>query len=420
MNTSTNEYVKISFTGDIMCEMPLLKSAKSNDGYCFESVFNEVKSFFAESDYVVGNLETICTGSKNGLTDHIYSFNSPVEFLESVKNSGVRLVTTATNHALDRGVKGLLDNLDEINKLGIDSIGTYANEKESKQVFIKTISGINIAFLNYTFGTNCHINGNKLTEEQAFHINLIKSQDEEYKNYLFKKKSNDLKSILARLIFHFISLGRWVKLKKKLGLAYNKPYQDDDLSQLSDEYLEKIKSDLIAAKNAADVVIVCAHMGGQFNGNPGKFSHFMMRFFEQNGADAVVGNHPHVVQKTVRFEGGGLGAYCLGNFSISPSSVYVIHDDLPEYSILLHSYIDIKTKKIVKNTFSILKIEEDNDGSQTVWPLHELYKIVSQQRKHDLKVDALRIYNRFLSAANKELSIKSEYLVVFEEGRLDE
>lgn len=414
MSKNTDGYVKISFTGDIMCEMPLLKSSKSKGQYCFKSVFRKVKPLLAESNYVIGNLETICTGEKNGLTNHIYSFNSPVEFLMAVKNSGIHLVTTATNHALDRGVKGLIDNLEEVKKLTIDSIGTYSSEEESKEIFIKTISGVNIAFLNYTFGTNCHINGNKLSEKQAFHINLLKPQDEEYNSYLFNKNSNSLKNILARFVFRFLSLRNWIKLKRILGLTYNKPYQDDDLTQLSDEYLEKIKLDLIAAKNAADVVIMCAHMGGQFNNTPGRFSRFMMSFFEENGVDVVVGNHPHVVQKCVNFTEGGLGAYCLGNFSISPSSVYVINDDLPEYSILLHSYIDVKTKKIIKNTFSILKIEEDKDGSLTVWPLHELYKTVSQKRKHDLEMDALKIYNRFLSAANENLSIKSEYLVVFE------
>lgn len=414
MSKNTDKCIKISFTGDIMCETPLLKSAQKDGKYCFNKVFNKVKPLFADSDYIVGNLETICTGGKNGLTNHIYSFNSPIEFLTAVQKSGVELVTTATNHALDRGVKGLVDNLEEINKLGLDSIGTYSSKKESEKVFVKTIAGINIAFLNYTFGTNCHINGNKLTREQSFHINLLQSQEKEYANYLYKANSKDLKSVLARLIFRFLSLGSWIGLKRKLGLTYNRAYQDNDLSGLSEKYLVKIENDLLKARSIADLVIVCAHMGGQFNPEPGKFSNYMMDYFDNNGADAVVANHPHVVQKITRLKDGGVGAYCLGNFSISPSSVYVIHDDLPEYSILLHSYIDKQTKKITKNTFSILKIEEEAGGSLVVWPLFELYQATSLEKQSHLKESALKIYNRFLDTNVQELSIEPEYVIAFE------
>lgn len=55
MNEENDKYIKISFTGDIMCELPLLKSAKGKDGYCFDEVFSKVKPLFSISYYVVGN-----------------------------------------------------------------------------------------------------------------------------------------------------------------------------------------------------------------------------------------------------------------------------------------------------------------------------------------------------------------------------
>src|SRR5699024_1336428 len=145
MTKNDESLIKISFTGDIMCEMPLLKaSTVSNDKYNFENVFVHMKEVFAESDYVVGNLETICTGAKNKLTDHIYSFNSPVEFAESVKNAGVDLVTTATNHALDRDVKGLLDNIDVLEDIQLENIGTYKDKESSQEIFIKKTDGLKV------------------------------------------------------------------------------------------------------------------------------------------------------------------------------------------------------------------------------------------------------------------------------------
>src|SRR5699024_4730670 len=118
-----------------------------------------------------------------------------------------------------------------------------------------------------------------------------------------------------------------------------------DLSYIDRSYLDAIKTDIGKAKNNADFTIVCMHSGGQFHPEPGKFSQFMMDFMDDNGVDAVIGNHPHVVQRAEMLKNDMFGAYCLGNFSISPSSVYVIDKDLPEYSIL---YIFILVQKVIK------------------------------------------------------------------------
>src|SRR5690625_616545 len=139
--------IKISFLGDIMCEKPLLHASKiSNDKYNFDKVFANMEKVFQESDYVVGNLETVCAGKKFGYTNHIYSFNSPSEFIESIKKSGVDLVTTATNHSLDRGVPGLIENLKVLEDNDLKSIGTYKDKKSKigrascrKRVKIKVI-----------------------------------------------------------------------------------------------------------------------------------------------------------------------------------------------------------------------------------------------------------------------------------------
>ena len=48
----------------------------------------------------------------------------------------------------------------------------------------------------------------------------------------------------------------------------------------------------------------------------------------------LIGNHPHVIQKT-RIENRKVVAYSLGSFNQSPSADYIIHDALPEYSLSL-------------------------------------------------------------------------------------
>lgn len=406
--------IKISFIGDIMCEMPLLNASKiGQDKYNFDKVFANMGEVFQKSDYVVGNLETICAGKNYGYTNHIYSFNTPSEFIKSIKDSGIDLVTTATNHSLDRGISGLIENINTLDKSCLKNVGTYKDMKSNDKLFIEEIKGIRIALINYTFGTNAHINGIELEEDELFHIKLLKPQTNEVKKYKYKTKSKKLKPLVARNIFKILSLKKWISLKKILGKNYNTAYQDNDLSQINEKYLEKLKQEISAAKETADLTIVCMHSGGQFHPEPGKFSEYMMDFMDENGVDIVVGNHPHVVQKSGIFSSGMFGAYSLGNFSISPSSVYVIHDDLPDYSIMLHFYINEKTKDIEKTTFTILKIEEYKDKSLTVLPIKKLISEfkVNDSKKEEIIKNSTIIYNRFLNTKEKKIEVKDEYLV---------
>lgn len=63
---------------------------------------------------------------------------------------------TANNHTLDRRDRGLHLTIDSLDAAGIEHIGTYHNAtaRDTLVSFVKTISGIRIGFLNYTYGTN--------------------------------------------------------------------------------------------------------------------------------------------------------------------------------------------------------------------------------------------------------------------------
>lgn len=399
---SKKDLIKITFTGDIMCEMPLLKKTYDQGQYDFDLLFENVQPIFLKSDFVVGNLETICAGKELGYTNQIYSFNTPASFLNAIKKSGIGMVSTATNHALDRGIIGLKRNLHKLKESGIDSIGTYISKESRDQIYIKKISGMNISFLNYTYGTNVHINGQILDENELFHLGLLKSQKEEVDRFELKQNPKSLKGKLAKTLFKYISLEKWFKIKKIITKKFNVAYQDNDLSHIDPEYLSIIKNEIVKAKESSDFLVVCMHSGGQFHPEPGDYSRYMMNFMYENGVDLVIGNHAHVVQKHEVFKNGMFGAYSLGNFSISPSSVYVIHDDYPEYSILPHIYIDTRTKKIKKVTFSILKIVETLKD-MTVQPIDKLDKVDEEA--------LLTIYNRFTNKNEVSINIENEYLL---------
>lgn len=411
--TNVNNNIKLSFLGDIMCEKPLLNAwKKQKEGNTFDGLFYHVDELFKESDYIVGNLETICAGEELGYTNHIFSFNTPSDFIKAIKTGGVDLVTTATNHSLDRGITGLLRNLKNLEDQQLDSVGTYSNFEERQKVFVKNIKGLNISFLNYTYGTNVHINEFILNKNELDHICLLKPQDEEIIRLNNKKRPRTLKQRVANFIFRFITLEQWIKIKKKLGFKHNKPYQDNNLQGIDEEFLENIKQDIDKAKSNSDIVVMCMHSGGQFHTIPGKYTEHMMKFMEENGVDVVIGNHPHVVQKFDKKASGMIAAYSLGNYSISPSSVYVLHENLPEYSIMLHLYYDAQKKKCNKVSFSILKVVENEDCSLEVFPIDKLFdKLISYKEKENVISDATEIYNRFLNKNKKTIDIQREYII---------
>ena len=121
---------KITFIGDITSDRPLLNAAydRNTDAYDFSPVFGKVKKLFEESDYVVGNFETVCAGDKNGFQNQYLLCNSPDELIQAMVKGGVNCVTTANNHCLDQGIEGLVRTIKELDRNKVLHMRTLQNE----------------------------------------------------------------------------------------------------------------------------------------------------------------------------------------------------------------------------------------------------------------------------------------------------
>lgn len=86
-----------------------------------------------------------------------------------LKELGYDVMATANNHCLDKGFNGMVNTLAELDKAGIEHLGTYATEEDSKQYLIKDVKGIKFGFLDYTYGTN----GIPVPAGKEFSINMI-------------------------------------------------------------------------------------------------------------------------------------------------------------------------------------------------------------------------------------------------------
>ena len=394
--------VKISFVGDIMCEKPLQKCYQKHGDDTFNKVFEKTKSLFAESDYVVGNLETVFAGKAQGYTNHIYCFNTPDSFASALAESGIDMVTTATNHSLDRGTEGLFRTIKVLKHFGMDFTGTNKSKK-SKRYFIKEINGVKIAFLSYTYGTNTHETNVILSEDECYCLNLIKPQT--YRLQKVEGKISDSSGFVGNLkkkLSKFITTENRMRINKLLHRQYNVSRVDVLCQEDKNEiYYDILERDLREAKENADIVIVCPHMGGQFNAEPGEFAKHIAKLFVDYGADFVIANHPHVVQKHEIINGSHV-CYCLGNYSISPSSVYLLHDFKPEYSVCYHLYL-YDNGKTAKCTFSVLKIVETKDGGLKVWNVSDLYRTLTDNEKIKLLSDVQFIQKRFCGSSTPEI-----------------
>lgn len=161
--------IRISFVGDLMCHTPQLKAAENPDGtYNFDPVFKYVKPYLLESDFVVGNLETV-TGGPGRRYSGYPLFNTPDSYLDALKSSGFDLLVTANNHALDQGVKGLKRTIEKIKERGLQYSGTFRDLHDRDSVRIFEIKGKKFSILSYTYG----INGNYLPESESYVINQI-------------------------------------------------------------------------------------------------------------------------------------------------------------------------------------------------------------------------------------------------------
>ena len=135
-NYKSNSIIRISAVGDILLGDSLKEYGKNSNGL-YGDIFSDISKYFSDSNIVLGTYE------------HIINEDNKV-FANAIRESGVNLVTLAHNHALDNGIDGLNITKNYLEEIGIETIGTYAEEAKDR-VKIKEERGANIAFLTYTY-----------------------------------------------------------------------------------------------------------------------------------------------------------------------------------------------------------------------------------------------------------------------------
>lgn len=164
-------YATLAVVGDLMCHEAQFQDAlvKGGDIQCdFNYAFKYIAPYISSADYAIGNFETTIALPENKSSDFPV-FGAPTSFAEAIKTVGFDFVTTANNHALDFGIKGLEHTLQVLDELDIKHTGTYTAESDSQTIAIVDVNNITFAILSYTFSTN----GNQIPQESPWCINMV-------------------------------------------------------------------------------------------------------------------------------------------------------------------------------------------------------------------------------------------------------
>lgn len=182
--------LRLTAVGDNLLHNTLSMDSEQDDGsYCFDPLYEHIADIISGSDIAFINQEVMLTGQVSAYPN----LAAPAEVADALIKVGFNVVNLATNHSLDKGVKGLEACLENIHARPFEGIlGAFRTEEEAAQLCILEKQGVRFGFLSYTYG----LNGYRLPEGKEYMITLI---DEE-------KMETDLAAIRPQCDYLVVSM----------------------------------------------------------------------------------------------------------------------------------------------------------------------------------------------------------------------
>ena len=265
--------ITLVMTGDILLHTPVAQSGLQEDGsYDFSAVFAHTREAISAADLALVNQEVIIGGTGLGISGYP-AFNAPHELGDALADAGFDVVLHATNHALDKGAKGITNCLafwkDSYPDIAI--LGIHDSAEAQDEIYVYEQDGIKIAILNYTYGTN----GIPMPQGMDYAVDLLGD-------------------------------------------------------------LDRVADDLQRAEELADFTIVCPHWGTEYRLSPDNGQEKLAQFLWENGADLVLGTHPHVIEPVAWVTEDGIQTCDLTEQETDRGSI-LAGTDLPEGMLVYYS-----------------------------------------------------------------------------------
>ena len=241
--------ITLIMVGDILLHTPVAKSAETEDGGYDFSAVFENVKEEISEADLALVNQEVIIGGAQLGVTGYPSFNAPYELGDALDEAGFDVILHATNHTLDKGKRGLLNCLD------------FWRENYPE----KAVLGIH------------------------------DSEEDQEEIYVYEQDGIKI----AILNYTYGTNG--------IALPKDMPYGVDLLKR------DRVVSDLQKAEELADFVIVCPHWGTEYTLQETPAQREWAQLFADNGADLVIGTHPHVIEP-VKWIDNTLVYYSLGNF----------------------------------------------------------------------------------------------------------
>ena len=135
------KHLTIYFTGDLLLDRGVRWQIQ-NRGVV--ALFDSVRPFFANADFVVANLECPVT-KHNSPINKRFIFRGEPEWLDAVKQAHITHLMMTNNHSNDQGRDGLTDTYNNIKQHGMVPVGYGNNQSSACEPTIIRKNGIVVA-----------------------------------------------------------------------------------------------------------------------------------------------------------------------------------------------------------------------------------------------------------------------------------
>ena len=227
----------------LAAEQKKLRDGEVTAGNLYDSFYDPVRDKIQNADLAAVNQETIFVTDSKRISDYP-RFGTPVEVGDAMERAGFNLITLANNHALDQGAYGIDTTTTFWEEKGISYVGAQSTKSYSEEAQA-AVQFMEINGIRFAFVAYTY-GTNGMPEPEGY-------------PYLVEK--------------------------------------------LGDE--ERMHRQLSYARSRADVVMVFVHWGTEYDTEVDDQQEYYRDFFYREGVDAVIGTHPHVVQKWEIVEGDG-------------------------------------------------------------------------------------------------------------------
>ena len=299
--------LSITAVGDIMVHGPQLKAQfnPTTKDYDFRNNFKYVEPYFKSSDLVIGNLETTFGGGDLGYSS-FPMFNTPDTLAVALKEAGFNVLSTANNHTLDTGKKGVIRTLEVLRANELIPVGTRSNEAD-KGYYVTEINGIRIGITALTYETP------KWGEYRTLNaIKIPKDTEALIDSFGYENLQEDL-----------------LRLEERIQLM---------------------------RQEEAEFIIVYIHWGNEYQRGANQYQKSIAKTLADFGVDIIFGSHPHVLQPIELIQSSfreepTLVFYSLGNF-LSNQRYEIISNRYTEDGII----VNVKLQKNMST--NAIKLQE--------------------------------------------------------------